>query len=404
MKKSTLLSMALFALTATSCQNDEQEPQLVRNNTLQAVVADAAASRAAFDPQGKFFWTKGDQIAVNVTGGAKSFKTMDLVGGAGTPEATFSCQLSEGEQFDQWAVYPASMNPAINGNDILYTLPAAYTLTGSIDTAFPKKNDADAQSFNSPMLGKVNSVDGKINFKNLCGVACFHFNIQKEAKGGTFLFQLEASSPIAGTFKVSTLENDMQVLSNTNVAKATNPSKSVKVKFVMSAENGVIYVPIPIGTYSKMHCKVNYLFEDGSLGATMTERTIYNVESKANSLINYRLPLYNQLLFMEGEAPAYYEKILSKAYDDHITTMLYFEVWNNVEWECIKKVNGVVVEILPGEIEHVDGSHRGTSRYKVNVAVQPNNSNSPKLIIYEFINKKTGDLLAQLVVNQAGKP
>lgn len=82
--------MATFLITACSNENDEELISTSTKGILSATVeGNHSSTRAGFASDGKFYWSKKDQLGVTTSQNASSFSALSLKNGIGTASGTF---------------------------------------------------------------------------------------------------------------------------------------------------------------------------------------------------------------------------------------------------------------------------------------------------------------------------
>ena len=120
MKKISILFAALAAAFAVSCNKenpvetpDTSAPEGMKQVTITASI-EGADTKTSYDAEGKFSWTKGDQISVMGTG----YGFYTLTATSDGPTTTFTGWIPEGVTLRQEAFYPA--DPVTNRTDGSY--------------------------------------------------------------------------------------------------------------------------------------------------------------------------------------------------------------------------------------------------------------------------------------------
>ena len=228
--KLRFLSLCITLSLLVGCQNetDVKVPQI--NHSIWASIESSVnESRTAVDNAGNVTWIKSDAIGVFgvVTQNAKFTSTAD--GGAVTFEGSLT---EEGEEI-KCVYYPYDETATFDANQLTFTLPTQYTYTGASS---------------APMLG-VKSGDNGYNFKHLCGL------MRVSIIGvpvGTSTFTLTSEGENAASIAGTAVVDDVNALDAT---LALNGNLSNQITVTIEADemtNAVLYLPLPVGTYSKL--------------------------------------------------------------------------------------------------------------------------------------------------------
>ncbi len=240
MKKIFMASLLLAAL-ATSCSDDLNIGSNTHTATLTASVT-AEQTRAAFEKDGSFYWSSGDEIGVTTTNSKTMFSKMTLANGAGQASATFTGTISG--SIGSYAIYPYSKDHGLDGTKLTYSFPATYSLDKVDQTYFPTEKNGN--SYNPAMWAYIQ--DGNVSFKHLGGV--FMIKIAKmPCASGTLEFSAKQNLCGKYTADLSSSTTNPQLV-NTD-ASATNTGQKVTITFKGATEGqpGVFYVPVPTGSY-----------------------------------------------------------------------------------------------------------------------------------------------------------
>jgi len=236
-----LLSILALAASLTACQ---QEPQPPGPNgsvdthivTLRAVLDDPRSGETKVAIGGSngtnFTWSAGDQIAVHSSDG--SYHTFPLLTGAGTTSAMFEGELGGDQNY--YAVYPASAKVDANyGNSTLQvTLPASYTIDGSMDT-----------SSQMPMIA-VNT-GGTLSFKHVGAV--YRLTLD-DVPSGTNQITVTFDKDVTGTFTVMDPDTDAPYIVTTAGSAGRTVTFTLSPALTAETDGFVLNVPVPTGIYS----------------------------------------------------------------------------------------------------------------------------------------------------------
>ena len=227
MKKPALVILAIGALFALSCE-EEQEVVAPGRTIIHAGME--GTSRVAFDSEGKFSWSSGDEIAVLTSSG--SFKTFSIISGEGTSKADFAADLDPSETVGTLAVYPASSIVSLSGNVLKINLASEHNLDlgGKI---------------NLPMIASITSGSETAFFRHVGGVIRIVVDdVPTNAK--TFVF----TSPnlrIYGDFRIS----DCTASDAKITAAALSGGSSVSFSLPSPCPNPLtVDIPLPTGVYN----------------------------------------------------------------------------------------------------------------------------------------------------------
>ena len=164
MKKFSIILAALAAAFAVSCNKEVADPQTpqdpsapagMKKVTITASI-DGADTKTSYDAEGKFSWTKGDQISVMGTG----YGFYTLTATSDGPTTTFTGWIPEGVTLRQEAFYPA--DEATNRTD------------GSYYFNIPMYKDL-SQSFSADLPMGAYSGTTNYEFKHITGAALLTF-------------------------------------------------------------------------------------------------------------------------------------------------------------------------------------------------------------------------------------
>ena len=163
MKKISILFAALAAAFAVSCNKenpvtetpDTSAPEGMQLVTITASI-EGAETKTSYDADGKFSWTKGDQISVMGTG----YGFYTLTATSDGPTTTFTGYIPEGVELRQEAFYPA--DPGTNRTD------------GSYYFNIPQYKDLSASGSADLPMGAYSGTE-KYEFKHITGAALLTF-------------------------------------------------------------------------------------------------------------------------------------------------------------------------------------------------------------------------------------
>ena len=233
--------MATFLITACSNENDEELISTSTKGILSATVeGNHSSTRAGFASDGKFYWSKKDQLGVTASQNASSFSALSLKNGIGTASGTFDGVING--TIGDYAVYPYYDNHSINDATLTYNFPTSYTYN-KVDADYFTTVQGEGNSFNPAMWGKI--VNGAVQMKHLGGVFCIKVP-KMPIKAGTL--SLIVDKKITGTFAVN-LNDNIPVIASTETSTSENNTVTIEFSGATQDQPGVFYVPVPTGTY-----------------------------------------------------------------------------------------------------------------------------------------------------------
>ena len=233
--------MATFLITACSNENDEELISTSTKGILSATVeGNHSSTRAGFASDGKFYWSKKDQLGVTTSQNASSFSALSLKNGIGTASGTFDGVING--TIGDYAVYPYYDNHSINDATLTYNFPTSYTYN-KVDADYFTTVQGEGNSFNPAMWGKI--VNGAMQMKHLGGVFCIKVP-KMPIKAGTL--SLIVDKKITGTFAVN-LNDNIPVIASTETSTSENNTVTIEFSGATQDQPGVFYVPVPTGTY-----------------------------------------------------------------------------------------------------------------------------------------------------------
>lgn len=263
--KQNLFYIALsIAILLTGCtQEDEFGPNHVNGNyTLNAIIEndEQALSRTTVGENSQVLWTEADRIGVF---GEKNTKNapFTLASGIGKTSGSFKGNLPEGEEAEN-AYYPYSEDASLTGNTLIFTLPSEYTYTGNS---------------NAPMLG-VKEENGNFRFKHLAGLLKIVVNsVPTGVSEFVITSEGEDAPALAGLAEVADITDTDNPLLTIEGKKEQSITYNLKE---VTESQLTFFVPIPVGTYSKLSVKL--LMEDGT---ELLSKTLSNQEVKRATMI-----------------------------------------------------------------------------------------------------------------------
>ena len=223
---------ASSALLLAGCAVEESP---MEGGSIAAVMEDIQ-TRTAVTDEGTFTWSSGDQVWLEITANP-GYVTGTLSSGAGTGSANFSYGTYFGDMTGK-AVYPFNSGHDVNGDELSVVLPASYDLGTNLSNT------------NAAMYGV--ETGGNIKFNHLAGVMRFKF---RNAPAGTDRFILTLDKKINGTFTAD-LTEDHPVLRTESASSASEKSITLNFDPLTSAQDIMLYVPLPLGTYTTLGLEV----------------------------------------------------------------------------------------------------------------------------------------------------
>ena len=229
------IALSIAIMWAGCAQDEEFSPHHVNGNyTLNAVIEndEQATSRTTVDENGQVLWTEQDRIGVFGTMGTKN-APFDLASGMGKTSGSFKGNLLAGEKA-KTAYYPYAEDAALTGNTLTFTLPTEYTYTGNS---------------NAPMLG-VKDGNGDFRFKHLAGLLKIMLKDIPEG-ASEFLIMSEGDNalPLSGKAEVNNVTSGEPIL---QVKEEGNYIVTYHLPDVLSEDELIFYVPIPVGFYPQL--------------------------------------------------------------------------------------------------------------------------------------------------------
>ena len=180
MKKYIVPFISLVAATL-SCQSElipeGDFPQEMIDLTVEAVVEDDADTKTSLGGTSSsdyrdVLWDRGDEIAFFADGASSFSKFTNMNEQDSQKTAVFSGSVQESEDYASF--YPYSAVRSLGQGKVYFTLPATQT--------YQQDGFADGMS---PMMGRLS--DGKLLFKNLCGILVL--NLVGEGKVSSITFK-----------------------------------------------------------------------------------------------------------------------------------------------------------------------------------------------------------------------
>ena len=237
--KKTLYIIASAIFLVASCQKNEITEEGISEKSdnfkiLKVGIADQQ-SRVGFNADNTLYWHKGDRIGIITSAGLKAMDLYDEYDKQ--PVGLFYGDFQE--EFGDYVIYPYG-NHRIENGLLTYILPSSYIYTSIED---------DANSFNPPMLGRINGAIANMNH-----LASFiKISVTDIPAGGDDMkFILKTDKRITGEFTAN-LAAEIPVI-------VTDASEGNIVTITFSnytaGATGVFYVPVPLGTYEYITAEI----------------------------------------------------------------------------------------------------------------------------------------------------
>lgn len=251
--KKIVYAIAALALIFTGCAKelDNSTKDNFSKVRLHVKVADQLTKVSA-DNDGRYHWQGGDRITVfNHAGNKFEFFTEN-----GGSDVDFGATSWSGNLGD-YAMYPASNDHVVVGNEISFRLPDSFAWAEN--------------STNMPMLGKISG--DVATFKAVGGVlklVCYNI-----PSGAAKLWFVSSSSRITGDFEIA----DASV-ANPVIASESATDDVLEIAFAYSA-NKVFYIPLPTGEIDGFEVQ----FLDGSDNELFSKSTDASFTVGRNQMI-----------------------------------------------------------------------------------------------------------------------
>lgn len=219
--KKIVYAIAALALIFTGCAKelDNSTKDNFSKVRLHVKVADQMTKVSA-DNDGRYHWQAGDKITV-FNDAEAPFEFSTEKGGSDIDFGTYDPSWTG--NLGKYAMYPASDDHIVSGNEIVFNLPSSIAWAEN--------------STNMPMLGKISG--DVATFKAVGGVlklVCYNI-----PSGAAKLWFVSSSSRITGDFEIA----DASV-ANPVIASESATDDFVEITFAYSA-NKVFYIPLPTG-------------------------------------------------------------------------------------------------------------------------------------------------------------
>ena len=245
-KNSIIAAFLLMALAGCSRVETDVQSQAAGEEIL-TVRFGQASTRVEFDDEaGAFTWTEGDKVAVHCGASANgtvdaSYKTPKLRRDATDPSlGRLSLILSEGQQRDAYAVYPAA------------SAVAAQWGSPSLQVTYPAEYEVDPAGMGNeaptPMVAVNDPAATELTFRHVGGLLRLTLNY---VAGETKFITVSMGKQITGTFTVEDPSGESP--------SVTGGDSADEVTFALTGDLApgfgntlVLNVPIPSGTYESL--------------------------------------------------------------------------------------------------------------------------------------------------------
>lgn len=241
MKKISILFAALAAAFAVSCNKenpvetpDTSAPAGMKQVTITASIEEPD-TKTSYDADGKFSWTKGDQISVMGTG----YGFYTLTATSDGPTTTFTGWVPEGVTLRQEAFFPADPGICREGSSYYYSIPEYKDLTSSGSVDIPMGAYSGTKEY---------------KFQHMTGAAQFTFTNFPAGVVSAEVSIVNASLKISGVFGTH-LSNNIWTY---GVKAASNESEGKFVRKVPVVDNTAqLYLPYAPDGNLWAECTVN---------------------------------------------------------------------------------------------------------------------------------------------------
>ena len=335
MNRLSLLGLlSLCAVSVYSCTKDNNvtaQDEELRPVTLRA--CEEAGTKVGFDADGKFYWTKGDRIAVTTKSNKTAFAELTLDGDcSGQASGTFTGRASS--EPEGYAFYPADRAESMDGDKITFTYASTYAVQNTDQTFFVTPQGT-GNSFYAPMWGKIE--DGSVIFKHLGGVLCLKVDKMPSTDGkvivtadqqlyGTYTVDLSGTEPV---YETGTDASRNRVVFSFTAAEEGNP--------------GVFYLPLPVGTYSNVTVRVQNADNSSNSQTTLESLTIARAGLYAQDIVtSYAQSVATIRDFAEEfvKCIPIWEKTIGKVDAEGVHNTEKGTAWENVHFIPIETPSG----------------------------------------------------------------
>lgn len=240
MKKGLLYGILLCITILAGCSDEKefQDSNIKGNYTLKARIENGEA-RTAINEKNEVVWVATDQIGVY---GDKGTDNTPFTYDSMTEDkvsATFKGNL-EREENAAVVYYPYSKDAILDGEKMIFTLPAEYNYT---------------ENSNAPMMG-IKQDDGSFVFKHLCGLMKVTISGVPAGSSHLTINSVGDDAPgIAGLTNVNDIHATDAILA---MDASTGKSITVNVS-TKEVTDKTFYIPLPVGTYPQLSVS----FENG---------------------------------------------------------------------------------------------------------------------------------------------
>ena len=276
--KHSLYIIASALLLAGSCQKDES-PEAESHNgshrTLIVGIEKETETKVGFDENYAFYWHKGDRIGVLTTAGFREMTLMDNYDKKrfGVFTGTFT------EETGAYIVYPYGEH-MIQDETLTYVLPSSYTYTSIAD---------DANSFNPPMLGRINGKSGTLRHM----ASFFKISVSNIPAGGDDMKLIfTADKRITGGFTADLLAETPVIVTD----ESEGNTVTIHFSNMTPGGNGAFYIPAPLGTYGNI--EVEIFDGDISIGSKVwSDQTVNRMTPKRGGVELDYIATINEIPF-----------------------------------------------------------------------------------------------------------
>ncbi len=253
--KKIVYAIAALTLIFTGCAKelDNSTKENFSKVRLHVKVADQLTKVSA-DNDGRYHWQAGDEITVfNHIDEPFTFSTEQ-----GGSDVNFGATSWSGN-LGNYAMYPASDDHVVSGNEILFNLPSSFAWAEN--------------STNMPMLGKID--ENVATFKSVGGV--LKLEVNNIPAGAEKLWFVSTNARITGDFEIADASISEPVIATTTELAVND---ILEITFDYSVDK-VFYIPLPTGEISGF--KVCFL--DGSDNELFSKSTASSFTVYRNNLI-----------------------------------------------------------------------------------------------------------------------
>ncbi len=279
MKKIYLFGvLALGAISICSCtkENDVSgQGGELRTVTLRA--SEEGGTKVGFDKDGKFYWSKGDRIAVTTQASKTAFAELTLDEDcSGQATGTFTGTASGAPE--GYAFYPADRAEGVGGDNLTFSYASVYTVQKPDETFFVTPLGT-GHSFYAPMWGKIEG--GSVTFKHLGGMLCLQVDNMFFSEGTV---TVSSDQQLYGTYTVDLAGTEPSYVTGTDASKNTVTFNFTEA---VAGKPGVFYLPLPVGDYTNVKIRVqnadDSVYSETLLGSVTISRRALVAKSVTTS-------------------------------------------------------------------------------------------------------------------------